>query len=319
MKWKIRLSLFTAVAIMSVVIPCATAIAASPEIKNARVFSDYKETDDWLVVVAYNCSESPYYPYYPSEEYWLIQLLNASNGVVAQVPMLQWEMKPGSIYLSTASASTLEWANTGYKVRIIANYNSSISASYNLTASSWAGNTMPLLDSWALTFAGEMEDYDNPSTSYISQNVQYGSMLSLSAGVFFDVGIPQLSTVRPNIFEVKIEEFATWQDSTFTNTYATDLDDWETTVGTELTDYFNDAGDLVDMDGRYVGGLLVFLGFIVIAALAVTTGHLTAGATLASVVLFGGVVLGLIPIATIFVYIVLLTIMFIKNYWFGGT
>jgi hypothetical protein len=319
MKWGIRILLLAAVILLSVVLPCATAFAASPEITHARVFSDYKQDDDWLIVIAYNCSVTPYYSYYPSEEYWTIQLLNAGGTVVAQNPMMQWGKRPGSIYINAVEATALEWGNPGYKVRIEANYNASINGSYNLTASAWYGDTMSMLDSWCLTFANEMDDYDSPTTPYISDTVQYGPMLSLGAGVIFDIGIPMLSTVRPNIFEAKIEEFAEWQDSTFTNAYANTLDDWETSVGPELHAYFDDAGALIGMDGRYIGGLLVFIGFIAIAALAVTTGHLTAGATLASIALFGGVVIGLIPIAVIFVAIVLLTIMFVKNYWFGGT
>ena len=327
MKWKIRLSLFTAVAIMSVVIPCATAFAASPEITSAKVFSDYTDTGDWLIVIAYNCSQAPYFPNYPPEDYWTIQLLDDTGKVRYQNNMLQWGKRPGSIYIGPVGASTLTWSNPNYSVRIVANYNSSINASYTLNNTAWIEDLLPRLDSWCLTYAGEMYTYDltqtnhpNPPTSeYISSTVQYGPMLSLGAGVIFDLGIPELSTVRPNIFEAKIVEFADWKDSTSNNTYANTLDDWQTSVGPELHTYFDDAGALVGMDGRYVGGLLVFIGFIAIAALAVTTGHLTAGATLASVALFGGVVIGLIPIAIVFVYIVLLTIMFVKNYWFGGT
>lgn len=319
MKWKIRLSLFTAVAIMSVVIPCATAFADSPEITHARVFSGYKEDGDWLVVVAYNCSEAPYYPYYPPEEHWTIQLLNAAGTVVAQDPMWQWGKRPEGIYISATDATALEWGNPAYKVRIIANYNSSINDDYTLTADYWYDEALSQLDSWVLTYAKEMEDYDSPTDPYIEDTVQHGPMLSIQAGAIFDIGISELSEVRPNLFIAKIEEFAEWEDTTWTNSYSTSLDDWETAVGTELAEYFQDAGDLVDMDGRYVGGLLVFIGFIALAALAVTTGHLTAGCTLAIPALCGGAVIGLIPIQAIFVGIVLLTIMFIKNYWFGGT
>jgi hypothetical protein len=289
------------------------------QVTHARVFSDYKASGDWLVVLAYNCAVSPYYPYYPSEEYWTIQLLNAAGTVVAQNPLLQWGKRPGSIYISPVGATALEWGNPAYSVRIAAKYNSLVNASYTLDATAWYGNTLSMLDSWCLTFANEMDNNDNPIIPYISETVEYGPMLSLGAGVIFDIGISELSVVRPNIFEAKIEEFAEWQDSTFTNTYANTLDDWQTSVGPELHQYFDDAGALIGMDGRYIGGLLVFIGFIALAALAVTTGHLTAGATLASIALFGGVVIGLIPIAVVFVYIVLLAIMFVKNYWFGGT
>jgi hypothetical protein len=326
MKWKIRILLLLAVVLMAV-LPCATAFAASPEITSARVFSSYTQTDDWLIVIAYNCSEAPYFYYYPAEDYWTIQLLNAAGTVVAQNPLLQWGKRPGSIYISAVGATALAWGNVNYSVRIIANYNSSINASITLVNTSWIGNLPARLDSWCLTFAGEMYTYDltqtnppNPPTAeYIDQSVHNYNMLSLGAGVIFDIGIPKLSAVRPKIFSAKIEEFAEWNDSTFTNAYANILDNWQASVGPELTATLNNAGGLVGMSGRYIGGLLVFIGFIVLAALAVTTGHLTAGATLAIPALCGGVVIGLIPIAVMFVAIVLLTIMFVKNYWFGGT
>jgi len=298
--------------------------ADTPTVSSARVFKDYRETDDWLITLAYNCSVPPYYPYYPSEEYWNIQLLNASGGVIAQNPMMQWGKRPGSIYLSATTASAFEWGNVNYSVRIAAKYNSSIYGSYTLDASAWYGYAPALLDSWCLTFAKEMYDYDvtlspPPSSAYVISTVQHGPMLSLDAGTIFDIGIPQLSKVRPNIFSAKIEEFAEWEDSTWTNAYSNTLDDWQTSVGPELHATFDDAGALIGMDGRYIGGLLVFIGFIALAALAVTTGHLTAGATLAIPAICGGAVIGLIPIAIIFVAIVLLAIMFVKNYWFGGT
>ena len=315
MKWSIRALLLSAVLLLSVVLPCATAFADSPEIISAKVFDTYEEDDDWLVVIAYNISPENN----PPEDRWLIQLRDETNTSIAQAPMRQWGMKPGSIYLAEDMASAYEWGNEQYNVFMYDIADPAINASHNLSAIDWIGYAPQRLDSWCLTFAQQMDDYDSPTTPYITETVEYGPMLSLQCGVWFDIGIPDLSNVHPNLFEAHIEEFAYWEDTTWTNSYASTLDDWETTVGPELTNAFNDAGDLIDIDGRYIGGMFVFIGFIALAALSVAMGHISAGATLASLAIFGGVILGLIPIAIVFVAIVLLTVMFVKNYWFGGT
>lgn len=289
---------------------------ATVEIDDVRIFETFKE-DDWLIVTRYTCND-PLYEYADPAEKWMLQLLDGGGNVLASSPLQAWGSRPGSIYLSADTASALEWGNVDYVLRLQATYDVSSYVDFDIEPENWMGNVLTQLDSWCVYTAKWMDDIDSPTTSYIVETINYGDVLSLGGGSIFSVCIPNLEIIRPLIFYFNLEDFAEWEESTGPGTYETTLDDWETIVGTEVADTFNDAGALVGLSGRYIGGMIVFIVFLVLAGLAVSTGHFTAGLSLGSVMLIGGVLMGLIPMAAIFVAIALLVVLWIKNFWWQG-
>lgn len=285
-------------------------------ISDARVFQTYNESGDWIIVMRYECNDPIFAPYSNPAETWTMQLLDATGTVVAQDPLQAWGVRPGSIYLSAAEASALEWGNTNYQVKIVSNSNSATYASFNLTASAWYGTAMSQLKSWCLYTARLMEAED--SATYIINVMEHGDVLNVAGGTLFTAGIPYLDKVIPDLFYVTTEDIGSWNESLGPGTYEQSLDNWQALVGPELTADFNNAGSFVGLSGRYIGGLFVFITFLILAGLAVSTGHFTAGLSLSSVVLIGGVLMGLIPMGALFVAIALLVVLFIKNFWWQG-
>ena len=289
---------------------------------DVRVYSGYLEDDDWVIVCRYTCNDPLYAPYGDPTETWAIQLLDAGGNVVAQDPLQSWGLRPGSIYISAADAAALEWGNVDYDLRIQALYDAATYDSYDLIASTWYGSigaAGDLLDNWCVYSAKLMGEEDaQDETEYIISVIEYGDVLNVEGGNIFMKGIPHLEEVRPYIFYVNIDDIGEWDESTGPGTYETALDDWETAVGTELETAFDDAGAIVGLSGRYIGGMIVFISFLVLSGLAVSTGHFTAGLSLGSVVLICGVLVGLIPMGAMFVAIALLVVLFVKNFWWQG-
>ena len=291
-------------------------------VDDVRVFTGYDEDDDWIIVTRYTCNDPLYAPYGDPTETWAIQLLNAAGDVVASDPLMAWGTMPGSIYVSAADATALEWGNEDYDLRIQSLGDAATSASFDMVASAWYGSIEAagdLLDNWCIytaKIAGEANEGDDEA--YIINVVDYGDVLNVAGGNIFQLGVEYLEDVRPYIFYVTINDIGEWEETHGTGVYETTLDDWETAVGVELEAAFTDTGALVGLSGRYVGGMIVFISFLVLSGLAVSTGHFTAGLSLGSVVLICGVLVGLIPMGAMFVAIALLVVLFVKNFWWQG-
>lgn len=292
------------------------------EIGDARVFSGYLEDDDWIIVTRYTCNDPLYAPYGDPSETWAIQLLNAAGDVVASDPLMAWGTKPGSIYIKASEATALEWGDEDYDLRIQSLGDPTTYASFDLVASAWYGSIEAagdLLDNWCIYSAKLMgEEDEGDDEAYIINVVEYGEVLNVAGGNIFQNGIADLEEVRPYLFYVTIQDIGEWEEDTGPGAYETSLDDWETAVGAELEAAFDDTGALVGLDGRYIGGIIVFVSFLVLSGLAVSTGHFTAGLSLGSVVLICGVLVGLIPMGAMFVAIALLVVLFVKNFWWTG-
>ncbi len=288
-------------------------------IDSVRIFESYDVDGDWLIAIRYRNNDpvalsaglSP-------EEAWTFQLLDDTDTVVATQPVYQWGLRPGRLYLSSAMADALEWGNIGYTIRMQSLDTAGYYVDYSLVPSSWSGSTLSLLDSWCIASARLMAVED--SATYITSTSSYGDVLSHpDGGSIFIRGIPGLDRIRPELFYVSLTSVGSWDDDPMGDgIYSGELDDWQTAIGPELTTAFDNAGDLVGLGGRWVGGALVFASFLVLAGLGVATGHFTAGLSLSSVVLIGGVLIGLIPMGALFVAISLLVVMFVKNFWWQG-
>ena len=288
-------------------------------VDDVRVFTGYLEDDDWIIVTRYTCNDPLYAPYGNPAETWAIRLLNAAGDVVASGPLMSWGMRPGSIYISAAEATALEWGNEDYDLRIQSLVNPATYADFDMVASSWYGSIEAagdLLDNWCIYSAKLMAEED--SATYTITVVEYGDVLNVAGGNYFQDGIPDLEVVRPYLFYATWEDIGEWTETTGPGAYETTLDDWQTAVGPELETAFDNMGAIVGLSGRYIGGMIVFISFLALAGLAVGIGHFTAGLSLGSVVLICGVLVGLIPMGAMFVAISLLVVLFVKNFWWQG-
>ena len=122
MRYKLRaillLILLLLPLIVVLVLPLIVSATGLFEVSVANVYSGYIEPNDWLIVIKYKNTLEPYYGNDTSKNAFLIQLTTANDTLIAQTPLPAWGYRPGSIYLSNATAAALEWG-TGYKVVMV--------------------------------------------------------------------------------------------------------------------------------------------------------------------------------------------------------
>lgn len=229
-------------------------------IEKGAVVMDYIETGDMLFVLEYVNIYPPYYPSYDPATYFDIQLLD-TDGVtlIAQTPMSQWGVRPGAIYLNADTAAALT-PGSAYYIGLYGNFGANPDAYYTLTAADWATD----LPTWCLLVAHDMEDFytETSLTVFIAGK---GEVLNEEGGAVFALGIPGLSDVHPEVFQVAIhtpgytagDEENAWTAET-----------WENMVGPQVAGFLNSTGDIVGTDGRAIGAFILMFGYVGIAGLA---------------------------------------------------
>lgn len=234
-------------------------------IQSVNIFQTYKTTGDWLIGIRYVNTTIPYYDTYDIRRYFVAQLCNAAGTVVAQSPLTLWGNKVTSLYLSSTSASALEWGNTSYSVRITGLWGTNPYVSYTLTSSDWLGTDLTYLDSWVISSAGVIETYYSASnlvlTTFIATR---GEVLNATGGTLFDTGVPGLSSVRPNLFQTVITAINPATGS-YPQTTRLNLEAWQVAWGTDGTIMLTRMGDLVGATGNQVAMALFLLVGIIIA------------------------------------------------------
>jgi len=285
------------------------------EVHGANVYEGYLYDGDWLVVVSYKNIFEPYYTGGSSRDSFYVQLTNADNTLIAQTPMPEWGYKPGALYLSNTTVSALEWGAL-YKVALSSVESPHYNETYTLTSGDWRGTGLILLDDWCLTVANSMGDYYG--VDLVIETASKGFVLNEQGGVMFLNGIPYLDKIRPGLFMIATEGID-YTDPTWTGNYESGLDEWDAAVGAQLTGIFNDAGDMVNLSGKNIGIMLIFLLYAGIATSAFVIGHGTAGMALALPVLIVGVYFGFIPFAAMGVAIAVTVILLARQLWWSQT
>ena len=282
-------------------------------VDGANVYSGYIEDDDWLIVVKYKNVLEPYYGNDTSQNAFLLQLVDADNTtIIAQTPLASWGYRPGSIYLSNATAASLEWG-LNYTVKMNGTANET---SYTLTAGDWRGSNLAILDDWCLALATSIQTYDN--ATYVTMTTAKGLVLNEEGGVLFVVVIPVLNLVRPNIFQVVVSDIP-HEEKTATWAFWSTLPTWDAAVGPELASILNSTGGLVSVDGQTVGMLLIFILWAAIATTAFAVGHGTAGMALSLPILALGTYFQFIPFAVMGVAIAIVVVLVIREIWWSKT
>lgn len=184
--------------------PLITAIAvvegvATPlVIQDVKVFTGYKEVNDWLITVRYIDIYAPYYDTYDVKKYFTLQLVDATATVKASSPVPAWGNRVGNIYLSAATVSPLTYGGD-YSVRVYGTFTGNTYVEYAIQATDWMGDDLVNLDSWVITSSSVIGTYYSTTmTTYIAER---GEVLNSTGAGIFSAGIAGLSTVRPAIFQ----------------------------------------------------------------------------------------------------------------------
>ena len=285
------------------------------DIPDARVFKDYLYENDWLVTCHYNNSLEPYYGNETSRSSFVLQFLNTTNSVIAQYPQTQWEYMPGSIYLANTTVSSLEWGSA-YKVRLWGLDAGHNNTTYTLVPTDWEGADLSLLDDWCLKTAAEMETYY--TETLLVDTAEKGTVLNEVGGAIFDEGIPYLSSIRPNIFQVVVGEMA-YVNTSWSGAYETSLPDWNIAVGADFTAILTDAGTIMHLDGQQVGLMFFFLLYAGVATAIFTLGHGTAGMALALPILGVATYFRFMSFALMGVIVVIAAVFLMRQLWWSST
>jgi hypothetical protein len=318
MKW---LKVFILVIAISILLPSGVILADSPSVDDVKVFQDFKETGDWLIVATYNisggnfsdctntsCFRSPAYQ-------WYIQFIDNSTGLnITTNRIEQGGMKPFGISINASHATALSWSGN-YSVKIYGSYGAIPNASKSLTSIDWRGAVVDgELDEWVLQQAQIMEDYD--LIDYVTTVVEWDDVLTQVGGSYFDKGIPSLSYHRPDIFQVTHYLFPLGYIPTTGDTnYADDLyDNWDVTLGPEISASLTSAAPyfgFVGVDGgRMVAALLTLIGFLALAIIE---------KSVAFMVILGGVMIGVFPMTTVIMIVFILAVVLIRSLFWSST
>jgi hypothetical protein len=311
---------------MSFFIPSGIVLAASPSVDDVKVYTDYYEDGDWLIVATYNISGGNFSNcgntscFRPPAYTWYIQLVDSTGTALTKNKLEQAGMRPFGISISAATAAGYTFGGN-YSVKIYGDYGATPNASRTLVATDWRGEVAAgELDQWVLQQAQIMEDYDKITDSTVDFVTTVpppdNDVLTMTGGSKFDRGIALLSDYRPNIFQVTHYLFPLgYTVSTGDTNYADDLySNWDTTLGPEVSasltsaaPYFGFAG--VD-GGRMVGALLTLLGFLSLAIIE---------KSIAFLVILGGVMIGVFPMATVILVVFIEAVVLIRSLFWSST
>ena len=312
MKW---IRLFVFIVLTSIFIPSGIILAASPSVDNVKVFKGYQETGDWIIVATYNISGSNTSTSLCNDAAtWSIKLIDNATGLEkANLPIQQCGMRPFGIYLSANSTLGLSFGgNNTYSVKIYGNWGTNPTASLNISTADWRGQNLDYLDKWVKEQAQIMETFDGidyvtpvPAPDY--------EVLTVAGGNIFDIGIPQLSVVRPAIFQVNTVNFPLgYIPSNGSTSYADNLyNNWDVTLGPDVSDALTSAAPYFGFtSGRMVGALLTIMGFLSLAIIE---------KSVAFMIILGGVMIGVFPMATVVFLVFILAVVLIRSLFWSST
>lgn len=284
-------------------------------IDDVKVFSGYFEGDDQLYVISYRIIYSAGTPILDVGDYFDFQLLDGSI-LKGQWPVKSWDYKPGSIYLCAASAPA--WGGN-YRIKIIGNpskWETPPECYRDITPGDWQGDDLTQLDTWVLSLASSLQSY------YSSEMVIYTTggqaVLSKQGGAIFNMSIPGLSTVRPNLFSATSEYIhPDWEEHP--REYEETLDP-KKHMGNYFYGLFEDGAEFLNTETKTFGAIVFGVLYLIVAILiGWKLNNGLVGMGLASPIIILGGWFGLIPLVLIMVVAGVFVIYSIFVIWVKGT
>lgn len=292
-----------------------------------NVFSSVFEDGDWYFAIHYLCEVAPPYPGEVPSEYFDV-ILYDTDGItpIAKVPLAAWGNKPQALYLSRDMTNTLAWGSA-YVVSIVGKLGTSVegvAGSYTLQLADWIGPDLFYLDEWVRNTAQNITAYYNV-TMYTETvgNITLPAgegVLTVNGGQVFLKGMPELDTLRPNLFYIIYHTAPDNPEAAWTHAYE-DAVTWEDQVGPYVAGIFNGTGDILNIGGKHVGGILFFGMFIMCCAIGVV-GDKTPGVVamgLSIPVLLGGWYFRLIPFAALMIFCIVVMLLAVWIVFLRGT
>jgi len=242
------------------------------EIQDAKVFQSYKSIGDWLITVRYVNLFAPYYDTYDVRQYFVLQLVDSADHVIAQSPLPAWGNRVGNLYLSAAQVSALDYGGS-YTLRIYGTFGSHPYTEYIIQSSDWKGDDLTQLDSWVITSAAVIGDYyDDLLTTYVAGR---GEVLNATGGTIFSAGINGLSTVRPALYQVYTNPID-YVPETTDQSQRVAMSNWQAAWGADGTIMITRIANWFGIDGGLIGGMFFVIMMLVLALVAFPAGHTTA-------------------------------------------
>ena len=172
---------------------------------------------------------------------------------------------PGSIYLNANQASSL---TIGFPYRI---YLAGASAEnpvayYTLQSDDWQGDALNLIPAWVMGTAHSMATF---YATAMTTQVQNTEVLNSEGGTLFATGIPSLLDTNPELFEEVVYEPDLDPIDPDGGTAFDAATTWEAQVGPSAAELANAMGGIIDIDGKYVIGGALFIGWLVVCYLVV--------------------------------------------------
>lgn len=260
-----------------------TGLGNLPQIQDIKVFEGFKNTGDWLFTIRYLNIFTPYYDTYDVRQYFVIRLLNLAGTEIARTSVPVWGNKVGCIYLSASQASVLNWGSA-YTIQIYGTFTGNPYTAYTLNSADWIGVDLTRLDSWVITSAGVIGSYY--STQLTTNIATRGEVLNPDGATVFNIGIPGLMLVRPNLFQIYT---GSGTASVPTYTQANRSDAYQTKIGTKATALLTNMGSFINTDGRTIGVILCILLMVIIGAFCFMPNHTMASNALTVPVLAIGI------------------------------
>jgi hypothetical protein len=301
---------------------------ASLQVTDAKVFTNYITTGDWLVTAVVDLTYAPYYNLQtdPASNFQF-QLVGSAGNVIAATPIKYWNRQPIGLYIQPAQTTALTWGGTYYaRIRLVTGTDYQ---EYPIASVDWKGSDMKWLDQWVITSAKSLAAYNTslepidvvtnlPRVTYIytASEILKGTVLNNDGGIIFARGIPSIVERRPEIFQYANKLLAIAQ-STYAQAGA--VTNWQTQVGTELTSIFSNGATLLGQTdgGKSFGSGLFIGGYVLIAGLVSIMGFPLIGFGLGSGILYMAWQWGLMDAGLFFVSCLLFAFFL---YWglFGG-
>jgi len=312
MKW-LRAYLLIAILIF-IFVPMGTASALSPSIDDVKVFQNYQQTGDWLIVVTYNIScNNASMPYNQLSYQWWVQLINNNNPTA---PYVQYKvpncgMAPYGLYVNASlAASPLVWGNSNYSIRVIGQYGVFPNSSRAINTSDWIGDNHGALDSWVIDTANTIQTYN--SITYLTTSADNKQILNTDGGTIFG-GISGLNVYSPYLFQVTtITVPITYVASTTNTSYADSLytAPISGTLGAPIANSLSSMGTYFGINARMMCAILILIGFFSIAIIE---------KSIAFMIILGGVLIGAFPMGTILVLVFLMIVLLVRSLFWSST
>ena len=283
-------------------------------IKNAKVFTSYKATGDYLFTAEMLNNYTGYAPSEKPGDYFQMQLIATDHTtILAATPLASWGDRPESIYVNPTVAAILTFGSAYYIKMIGVGISGTPYEEYQLLITDWKGSDLTKLDYWCRGTAINMQINDGRN-DYLD-DVNNRTVITDAASTYFNLGLPGINQIRPNLFATQQQSvdgtggtsLATWDSGSA----------WSTNVGTAIATDAATMGAPFGIDGKaFLGGVIMLgmLGCIMIVVSGMNGVGALGALLLAIPMLWYGTYMKIIPIIVIMIICIIFGMFAIRQF-----